>query len=429
MLVSLIVTLLLVCIFGGMPIAFALAVCGSIGIGVTVGFEGMVSKLSTTAYRSVADSTLASIPLFILMAELMNKGGMARDVFAACNRVVGAMPGGVAMATVLASAGFAAVSGSSTAASGTLAAIALPEFRKLGYSLNISTGIVAVAGTLAVMIPPSIAMIIYGIMTQTSIGRLLIAGIIPGAMTAAVYIVAIYALAKHAPDVLPRGERTTAREKLASLRQVTGFLVIILAVFTTLYTGVATTTETAAVAAACTYAYLALAGRLAPRATLEALIQTLRISAMMLTIVAGALVFGYFLTINRVAPDIVAAMSDAQLSKWTVLALIIVVYLILGMLMDQVAILLITLPVTFPLITSLGFDPIWFGVIVVKLVEIGLITPPVGMNVFVVSGATGVPAGSVFRGTAYLLAFEFVTLGLLIAIPAISTWLPSYMIK
>ena len=162
---------------------------------------------------------------------------------------------------------------------------------------------------------------------------------------------------------------------------------------------------------------------------MSALVNTLRISSMMLTIVFGALVFGYFLTINRVAPELVEAMRDAQLSRWTVMALVIVVYLILGMLMDQVAILLITLPVTFPLVTSLGFDPIWFGVIVVKLVEIGLITPPVGMNVFVVSGATGVPVGTVFRGTAYLLAWEFITLALLLAFPLISTWLPSYMVR
>ena len=429
MLILSIIVLLLTLLMLGMPIAFALGVSGAIGIYCAAGFNGMLSQTSATAYRAVAESTLAAIPLFVFMAELMSQGGMARQVFNAANKWIGWMPGGVGIAAVLASAGFAAVSGSSTAASGTLAAICLPEFKRLGYGLRAGTGIVAVAGTLAVMIPPSIAMIIYGIMTQTSIGRLLIAGIIPGLMTAAVYIIAIYALAKHSPDLLPRGERTTGREKLDSLRGVTGFLVIVAAVFVTLYTGVATTTETAAVAAACTFAYLALAGRLSGRATLGALIQTLRISAMMLTIVAGALVFGYFLTINRVAPDIVAAMSEAQLSKWTVLGLVIVVYLILGMLMDQVAILLITLPVTFPLITSLGFDPIWFGVIVVKLVEIGLITPPVGMNVFVVSGATGVPVGQVFRGTAYLLAFEFVTLALLVAFPAISTWLPSYMMQ
>lgn len=427
MLATCVILLLLLAIFAGMPIAFALAVCGSIGIGATIGFDGMLSKLSTTAYRSVADSTLASIPLFVLMAELMSRGGMARDVFSAANKIVGHLPGGVAMSSVLASAGFAAVSGSSTAASGTLAAISLPEFKKLGYSLPIATGVVAVAGTLAVMIPPSIAMIIYGIMTQTSIGKLLIAGIVPGVMTAAVYILAIYAYARVKPKLLPRGAATTFGEKLSSLKDILGFLLIVGMVFVTLYAGIATTTETAAVAAALTFVYLALAGRLTRASTMSAILHTLRISAMMLTIVFGALVFGYFLTINRVAPELVEAMRDANLSRWTVMALIIVVYLILGMLMDQVAILLITLPVTFPLVTSLGFDPIWFGVMVVKLVEIGLITPPVGMNVFVVSGATGVPVGTVFRGTAYLLAFEFVTLGLLLAFPLISTWLPSYM--
>ncbi|MDB5849568.1 MAG: dicarboxylate transporter, DctM subunit [Rhodoferax sp.] len=427
MVVTFIILLLLLAIFLGMPIAFALAAVGSIGIGLTIGMDGMVSKLSTTAYRSVADSTLASIPLFVLMAELMNRGGMARDVFSAANRIVGNLPGGVAMSAVLASAGFAAVSGSSTAASGTLAAISLPEFKRLGYSLPISTGVVAVAGTLAVMIPPSIAMIIYGIMTQTSIGKLLVAGVIPGAMTAVIYIIAIYLYAKVRPRELPRGTATTLHEKLLALKDVVGFLFIVGTVFVTLYAGIATTTETAAVAAAATYLYLAIAGRLSRADTMTALLTTLRISAMMLTIVFGALVFGYFLTINRVAPDLVDAMGHAGLSRWSVMACVIAIYLVLGMLMDQVAILLITLPVAFPLVTSLGFDPIWFGVIVVKLVEIGLITPPVGMNVFVVSGATGVPVGTVFRGTAYLLGFEFITLALLLSVPAISTWLPSLM--
>jgi len=202
----------------------------------------------------------------------------------------------------------------------------------------------------------------------------------------------------------------------------------VLTVFVSLYAGIATATETAAVAAGVTMVFLVLARRLNARGVFEALRRSVRISAMMLTIVAGALIFGYFLTITRATPELVEAIGRANLTPWTVFALVVVLYLILGMLMDQIAILLITLPVTFPLVMSLGFDPIWYGVIIVKLVEIGLITPPVGMNVFVVSGATGVPVSQVFRGTGYMLCFEFVTLAILVAFPILSTGLPALMI-
>lgn len=427
MLILSIIVLLLTLLMLGMPIAFALGVAGAIGIYSATGFNGMLSQTSATAYRAVAESTLAAIPLFVFMAELMSQGGMARQVFNAANKWIGWMPGGVGIAAVLASAGFAAVSGSSTAASGTLAAICLPEFKRLGYGLRAGTGIVAVAGTLAVMIPPSIAMIIYGMMTQTSIGKLLISGIIPGLLTAALYIVGIYIWARMQPQVLPKGERATWDERWAALRAIGGFVFIVVSVFVTLYAGIATATETAAVAAGITLVFLVLAGRLTIFGIYEALRRTVRVSAMMLSIVVGALIFGYFLTITRATPELVDAIGRMGFQPWMVMAMVVLLYLVLGMLMDQIAILLITLPVTFPLVTSLGYDPIWFGVIIVKLVEIGLVTPPVGMNVFVVSGATGVPVSQVFRGTSYMLLFEVITLALLLAFPALSTWLPALM--
>jgi tripartite ATP-independent transporter DctM subunit len=424
-----IVVLLLVLLMLGMPIAFALGVSGAVGILSAVGFDGMLTQLSTTAYRGVAESTLAAIPLFVFMAELMGQGGMARRVFNAANKWMGWLPGGVGIASVLASAGFAAVSGSSTAASGTLAAISLPEFKRLGYGLPAATGIVATAGTLAVMIPPSIAMIIYGIMTQTSIGKLLIAGVVPGILTAILYVVGIYFWARRQPHVLPRGDPAPWPERWGSLRSIGGFLFIVLTVFVSLYAGIATATETAAVAAGVTLVFLVLARRLGVRGIYAAMARTVRISAMMLSIVVGALIFGYFLTITRATPELVEMISRSRLEPWMVFALVVLLYLILGVMMDQIAILLITLPVTFPLITSLGYDPIWFGVIIVKLVEIGLITPPVGMNVFVVSGATGVPVAQVFRGTGYMLLFEFVTLAILMAFPFLSTALPALMLR
>jgi C4-dicarboxylate transporter, DctM subunit len=423
----LVIALMIVLLLAGMPIAFALGVAGAVGVWSAAGFTGMVAQISTTAYRSAADSTLASIPLFILMAEFMHQGGMARDVFDAAKKISGRLPGGVAVATVLASAGFAAVSGSSTAATGTLAAISLPEFKKLGYGIQAATGIVAVAGTLAVMIPPSIAFIIYGILTETSIGQLLIAGIIPGLMTAALYVVGIVIWAKIDPKTLPRGERWPWSEKLQALKSVSGFCFIVFSIFFSLYGGIATATEVAAIGAAVTMVYLVLAGRLNLRQIFEASYRTIRISAMIMMIIVGAMIFGYFLAINRAPQLIIDWIGHNGFAPWTVMAILLIIYFILGCLMDELAILLITLPITFPLVVSLGFNPIWFGVIIVKMVEIGLVAPPVGMNVFVVSATTGVPVWTIYRGTSYMLMFEMVTLGLLLAFPALSLWLPSLM--
>ena len=423
----LISSLLVFLLIAGTPIAFALGLAGAAGIFSGAGFAGMLAQLSTTAYRSVADSTLSSIPLFILMAELMHQGGMAKDVFDAARKLVGRVPGGIAIATVMASAGFSAVSGSSTASTGTLAAISLPEFKKLGYGIQAATGIVAVAGTLAVMIPPSIAFIIYGVLTETSIGKLLIAGIIPGLMTAALYSVGILLWAKLDPVTLPRGERFEWSEKLQSLRKIGGFCGIVFAIFFSLYGGVATANEVAAIGAAATLIYLMVVGRLTWRQVIVASYRTIHISAMIMLIVVGAMIFGYFLTINRAPQELIDAIGRSGMAPWTVMAIILVIYFVLGCLMDELAILLITLPITFPLVVSLGFDPIWFGVIIVKMVEIGLVAPPVGMNVFVVSATTGVPVATIYRGTGYMLIFEGITLILLLAFPWLSLWLPSYM--
>jgi tripartite ATP-independent transporter DctM subunit len=411
----------------GMPIAFALIATGGLGIYVTLGFPAMVSQLSGTAYRSAANSSLAAIPLFILMAEFMNSGGMARDVFDAARKWVGRLPGGLSIATVLAAAGFASVSGSSTAAAGTLGSISLPEFKRLGYSLPVATGVVAVAGTLSVMIPPSIAFIVYGIMTESSIGKLLIAGIVPGILTGLLYVVGIILQAKLFPDSQPNGERFSWLEKWQATKSIFGFLVIVAIVFVSLYGGIATTTETAAIGAFSAFIYITLTGRMSVEGFKNALLRSIRVSTMIFLIVMGALVFGYYLTISRAPYQLLQWIGGSGLENWQILSMILLLYLVLGFFMEQLAILLITLPLTFPVVSELGYDPIWFGVVVVKLVEIGLITPPMGLNVFVVSATTGVPVAQVFRGTGYLLIFEIITLVIIVAFPALTLWLPSQM--
>jgi len=319
------------------------------------------------------------------------------------------------------------VSGSSTASTGTLAAISLPEFKRLKYGMTAATGIVAVAGTLAIMIPPSIAFIIYGILTETSIGKLLIAGIIPGIMTATLYMIGIFIWARLDPVTLPPGERWSWREKWEAVKKIGGFLLIVFVIFFALYGGIATATEVAAIGALASFVYLWATRRLDWKKTIVASRRTAAITVMIMLIIMGALVFGYFLTITRAPQNLIAWIQQSGLSPWTVMSIILVIYFILGCLMDELAILLITLPITFPLVVGLGFDPIWFGVIVVKMVEIGLVAPPVGMNVFVVSATTGVPVATVYRGTGYMMLFEMITLGLLLAFPALSTWLPSLM--
>ncbi|MCL4442427.1 MAG: TRAP transporter large permease [Firmicutes bacterium] len=413
----------------GMPVGLALGVAGSAGLFLVGGWDTLLGIVSTTPYRSVASVTMATIPLFIFMAELVSSGGLARSLFDACTRFTGRLPGGVAIATVLANAGFGAMSGSSLAAAGAMSSVAMPELRRSGYSPSIASGVIAVAGTLAIMIPPSIPLVIYGITTETSIGQLLIAGIVPSLLTALVYSIGIIVWGRILPGTVPKGKAYSWKEKLLSLRDLWGFLIIVGFIFFTLYGGVATPSEVAAIGATITLIFLLVTRQIGIKGIVEALVRTLKASAMIFLIIVGAMIFGYYLTVSQVAQGLIAFISQSSVPSWGVMFFLVILYLILGCLLDQVAILLITLPLTFPLVTSLGYDPIWFGIIVTKLAEIGLITPPVGMNCYVVSGATGVPLEDVFRGSGMMLAFEAITLALLLFFPVISTWLPSTMFK
>lgn len=425
---SLLPILLLIVFLGlGMPVGFSLGVAGCIGLLLVGDWGTLIGIISTTPYRSVASVTMATIPLFIFMAELVSHGGLARNLFDACVKFTGRIPGGVAIATILANAGFGAMSGSSLAAAGAMSSVAMPELRRNGYSAPIASGVIAVAGTLAIMIPPSIPLVIYGITTETSIGKLLIAGIVPGILTTLMYSIGVIIWGRVQPDTIPNGKPYSWKEKLLSLRQLWGFLIIVAFIMFSLYGGVATPSEVAAIGATITLIFLLITRQIDMKGIWAALVRSLYSTAMIFLIVIGAMVYGYYLTVSQLSQQVINTINQSGLPAWGVMGLIILVYLILGMLMDQAAILLITLPLTFPLVTSLGFDPIWFGIIVTKLAEIGLITPPVGMNCYVVSGSAKVPLEDVFRGTGMMLAFEVLTLVLLLAFPIISTWLPSTM--
>lgn len=428
MTVAIPISLLLFLLAFGMPIAFAMLLSGTIGLVMVGGLQMFMGVAQTTPYESVANFLLTTIPMFILMAEFMTASGITKDLFRAGNKWLGNLPGGLGIATVFAGTGLAAVCGSSTASAATLASSAVPEMKRYGYKTHFAMGTVSIAGTLAIMIPPSIVLILYGILTETGIGSLLIAGIIPGALTALGYIITILVWVKRHPDVAPRNEIIpTMKEKVESLKGIWPMLLLVMIVIVTIYSGVVTATEAGAFGALAAFLIALAMRRLSWKSTMEALNRTLKSTSMILLIVIGAMFFGYYLTSTQVTQNLIGVINESNIPSWVVLLIVIILYLILGMFLDQIAILILTLPFTFPLIISLGYDPIWFGIIVTKTAEIGLVTPPVGMNVFVASGSAGVPTAVGFKGVMPFVLCDLLILLILIMLPFLSTWLPGLM--
>lgn len=411
----------------GMPVGFALGASGALGLFLSTGFDPMMGILSSSPYRSSASFLFTTLPMFILMAELAAAGGLARDLFSAAYKWIGHLPGGLGVATVLASAGFGAMSGSSTAGAAAMSSIAIPEMLRFGYNRSLAAGVVAIAGTLSIMIPPSIGFVLYGIITETSIGKLLIAGILPGALTAVVYSVGIVLWVKLKPGAAATMTPCTWKERWSSLNGLWPVIVLFGLVVGGLYSGLATPTEVAAVGAAGALVISVALRRLDFDGIKLAFKRTVAITAMIFTIIIGAMIFGYFLTVTGTITSAVGAIGSLPVHPWVILLLIILLYVLLGMFMDQIAIVLVTMPLTFPVVMELGFDPIWFGVIIVCVAEIGLVTPPVGMNSFVVSASAKIPLEDVFRGAGVMLIPAVVVLTLLLAFPEIALWLPSLM--
>ncbi|MBM4763219.1 TRAP transporter large permease [Bacillus sp. B15-48] len=414
----------------GMPIAFALGISGSIGILLFNGWDSFLGIIQTTPYDSVKSFIMSAIPMFILMASFMTVSGIMKDLFAAAYNWLGKLPGGLAIATVFAGALMGAVSGSSQASAAAMAKAAAPEMRKYNYNTALTMGVISISGTLAVMIPPSIILILYGILTETGVGSLLIAGIIPGIITALGYIFVIVFMVKMKPELAPKiSIELTFKEKLESLKNVWPMLLIILAVIGGIYSGFVTATEAGALGAFITLIVIILMRRINFKKFGVALNDTIRSTTMIMTIIIGAHIFSYFLTMTQVTQQLVLAIEGLEVSRYIILIIIILIYLILGFFMDQIAILILTLPLTFPIIISLGFDPIWFGILVAKTVEVGLVTPPVGMNIFVATGAAGVKTAEGFKGVKWFVITDLFILLLLILLPFITLWLPGLMMS
>lgn len=427
MITAIAITGLFAMLFFGTPVALALAVSGAFGLYAMGGMPMLMGILETTPLSTVSSYELITIPMFILMAEFVVLSGVADDLFSAAAAWIGRVRGGLAMATAVAGAGFGAISGSSTASAATLSSTTIPAMLKQGYEPRLACGVVAISGTLAMLIPPSIALILYGIIADINIGDLLIAGIIPGLLVTLTIIATVAFLVWQDPARAPTGRRYTMREKISSLRVVAPLLFLFFAVTGTIYTGIATPTEASGIGAFGAMLIALKSGRLNLASGRRALLHAAQASCMIVFIVIGAHVFGYFFTLTRATHDIVTYIGALDIAPWIILAVIMVGYIILGCFMDQIAILILTVPVVLPVITSLGYDPVWFGVIVVVTAEVGMVTPPLGLNAFVVARYTRRPLGEIFAGILPHFWAHILIIIVMCAFPSIVTWLPSTM--
>lgn len=419
--------LLFVLLTIGMPVAFSLFVAGSVGLYLVGGLQTLVGVIMTTPLSTAGSYELISVPMFILMAEFVILSGVADNLFKAAATWVGRVPGGLAMATALAGAGFGAISGSSTASAATLSSTTMPAMLKQGYEPQLAAGVVAISGTLAMLIPPSIALVLYGIIADVSIGQLLIGGVIPGILVTLTIIATVWFLVWRDPTVAPRGNAYTMREKFASLKVVGPMVVLFMCVTGVIYSGIATPTEASGLGAFGAFVLALREGRVNRASLAKALTHAAHAACMIIMIVVCAKVFGYFITLTQATQAIVQWVGALDVSRWVVLAFILFGYLVLGCLMDQVAILILTVPIVLPLIKALGFDPVWFGVIVIVVAEVGLVTPPVGLNVFVVSRYAKRPLQEIFAGVWPHVFSHLLLLAVLVAFPTIILWLPAQM--
>ena len=414
------------------PVGMAMGLVGVSGFAYLVGGGPALKVVGHTSMRTVTDYTFGVIPMFLLMGAFVTNSGMSRELFRAANALFGHRRGGLGMATVAACGAFAAICGSSVATAATFASVAYPEMRRYHYPQSFATGVIAAGGTLGAMLPPSTVLAVYGIITEQDIGKLFIAGVIPGLLAAAMYILTITLIGLVRPAFLPQGPRASFAEQIAALRSVWAPLLLFLFVIGGLY-GLPylprfTPTEAGGVGAAGAFVIGVLRKRLTRPEILRSLLQATRTAAAVFTVLIGALLFGYFLTITQTPQKVTAFLTGLGIGRYGVLALIMLMYLALGCLMDAMAMIILTVPIIFPVVTSLGFDPIWFGVIIVMTVELGLIHPPVGMNVFVIKSVIpDVSFSTIFVGVLPFIITDLIRLVILITFPMLALWLPSHM--
>ena len=419
---------LFVLLLSRMPIGLVMALVGFVGFAIIAGFGDALGVLGTVPYATFANYNMSIIPLFILMGAFCYYSGLSKDLYDTVHAWLGHFRGGLSMATVGACAGFAAVSGSSLATAATMGTVALPEMKRFGYDDRLATGAVAAGGTIGILIPPSIVLILYAVITEQSIGKLFLAGIIPGVLEAVFYLATIYILCKFNPQLGPPGPGITFRKKIASLSNSWVVLVLFVLIMGGLYLGWFSPIEASGIGAFGAFIFALFRKKLPWKSFKESLFDTGKTTVMIFIILMGAMIFGYFLAVSRLPYELAATISALPVNSYVILAIILVFYLFLGAVMDSLAMMLLTVPIFFPLVLELGFNPIWFGILIVRVCEIGLITPPVGLNVYIIRGvAKDVPMQTIFRGIAPFLIADVLHVALLVAFPQISLFLPNLM--
>jgi tripartite ATP-independent transporter DctM subunit len=419
---------LLACAFVGLPLGLAMLAVGVGGFALQRGFQPALSMAGQQIFDLATNYDLSTLPMFLLMGALVHRANLSEDLYAACNAFLGHRRGGLAMATIGACGGFAAVCGSSMATAATMARISIPPMRRYRYADSLGTAAIAAGGTLGILIPPSVPMVIYGLLTQADIGKLFVAGIAPGLAMILAYIVAIDVTVRLNPAAGPRGPRAAWSERWRTLARIWGVALLFILVLGGIYFGVCTPTEAAGVGSAGALAFTLLRRRLDWKTLAESLLESGRTTTSIFVVMFGALVFANFLTLTGLVTDLVGAMRNFELSSIQVVLIICAIYLVLGCVFESLGMMLVTIPVFFPVIVSYGMDPIWFGIVVVIVVEIGLITPPVGMNVFVVKSVVGdVSIGTVFRGIAPFVLASVLVLLAVIFWPGLALFLPRLM--
>jgi C4-dicarboxylate transporter DctM subunit len=426
----LILGLLFVVLAAGMPIGFAMGLSAFVGMLLLLDAQAAFALLGQTAYDTAVTYNLSVVPMFVLMGYIAGGTGLSEALYRACNAWLGHRRGGLALATIGGCGAFAAICGSSLATAATMAQIALPEMRRYGYDDRLATGAVAAGGTIGILIPPSIILVIYGLLTETSISRLFLAGIVPGLLTVAGFMLAVAVMTRLNPRLGPPGAPAPIRDRLLALRRVWGPATLFLLVIGGLYLGVFSPTEAASIGAVGALLLGIVNRGFEPLLWGRALLDTVKTTAMIFTILIGAILFNNFLILASM-PNLVSSwISDLPLGPTAILFVIIAMYLVLGCLLDSLAMILLTIPIVFPIVGALGYDTVWFGIIIVMVVELGLITPPIGMNVFVIKSiAREVPLETIFRGVLPFIAAQIVLILILIVFPAIALWLPSTMAR
>ena len=421
------IIILFVVLFLRVPIGLAMAVVGFAGFAVLGGINGALSILELVPYDVVTDYHFAVVPLFILMGCFASETGIIRDIYASAYKWVGQLRGGLVSATILACGAFAAVTGSAMAGTATMGKIVAPEMRRYNYSPRFVAGAIAAGGTLGSLIPPSMVFILYGILTEQSIGKLFMAGVIPGILEVVFYLVTIFVLCRLNPVIGPPGPKTSFKTKFSSMGSIMPAVILFVIVMAGIYGGIFTPTEAGAVGAFGALIIGLVLRRLSRKGFSDALYDSVRITSMMILLLIGAFIFSKFLSVSRIPFVLAEMIAGFSMPPYLVLITILFVYILLGCAFDLLSVIVLSIPIVFPVITELGFNPIYFGVLIARVMEVGAITPPIGINSYVLAGIMDVSPSTVFRGIVPFIIADFLNIALLVAIPQLSLFLPAMM--